>query len=176
MNTKILYVYFAVTVLLAACNAAPPNTDQSTPIQTLDISQIGGILPTIDPNHMKELAQLAPDEIRASGQVLYAQHCAACHGIIGEGQFPEHPMQPDETGRIGAPPHNENGHTWHHSDDLIISYILDGGMGQPEVFYEMPAFGSILSHDEAHTILAYIKSLWTEEQRLIQTERTLREE
>ena len=54
------------------------------------------------------------------GEQIYAQNCAACHGINGEGQFPDAPMERDETGRLGAPPHNESGHTWHHDDDLLL--------------------------------------------------------
>jgi mono/diheme cytochrome c family protein len=85
-------------------------------------------------------------------------------------------MERDETGRIGAPPHNENGHTWHHDDALLLNYVREGGMGNPEDFYPMPAFGAVLSDAEIAAVVAYLKTLWTEEQRLIQAERTLHAE
>ena len=48
------------------------------------------------------------------GQKVYGEYCASCHGANLEGQ-------PDwkrrlENGRMPAPPHDESGHTWHHSD------------------------------------------------------------
>lgn len=99
------------------------------------------------------------------GQQVYAQNCASCHGDNGEGQFPDSPMQPDDTGRLGAPPHNDAGHTWHHDDDLLYEIIAEGGMGMPERFYPMPAFGEQLTDDEIEAVLFYIKTFWTENQR-----------
>jgi mono/diheme cytochrome c family protein len=106
------------------------------------------------------------------GQQLYAQYCAACHGVNGEGQFPNTPLEPDPTGRYGAPPHNESGHTWHHDDALLFRYVREGGMGDPSAFYPMPAFGEQLSDEQIVSILAYIKSLWTNDQRVYQQQRT----
>lgn len=106
------------------------------------------------------------------GQQLYAQYCAACHGVKGEGQFPNAPLEPDTTGRYGAPPHNESGHTWHHDDALLLRYVRAGGMGDPSAFYPMPAFGEQLSDEQIVSILAYIKSLWTDDQRVYQQQRT----
>jgi len=99
------------------------------------------------------------------GEEVYAQNCAVCHGINGEGQFPEAPMERDDTGRLGAPPHNENGHTWHHDDDLLYQIVREGGMGDPEMFYPMPAFGDQLTIEQVEAVIFYIKGFWTEEQR-----------
>jgi cytochrome c2 len=76
------------------------------------------------------------------GEQVYAQNCLSCHGINGVGQNPENPQALDATGRYVAPPHNDNGHTWHHDDDLLFSYIHDGGMGDPSMFKLMPVFGA----------------------------------
>lgn len=107
----------------------------------------------------------------AQGAAVYAQYCASCHGAEGEGQRPDAPLQKDETGRFPAPPHDETGHTWHHDDDLLIEIVRDGGMGD-ENFYEMPAFGAALDDTEIEAVLAFIKTLWTDEQRAAQQART----
>lgn len=116
-------------------------------------------------------SQTSPAQL-ALGQQTYQQHCAECHGINGEGQRPDAPLQKDETGRFPAPPHDGSGHTWHHDDDLIIQIIHDGGMGPPDEFYEMPAFGDVLTDEEIYAVLAYIKTFWTDAQRALQQERT----
>lgn len=99
------------------------------------------------------------------GQQVYIQNCASCHGENGEGQFPDAPMQPDSTGRIGAPPHNGEGHTWHHDDELLYQIVREGGMGNAQMFYPMPAFGEQLSEEEIEAVIFYIRTFWTEEQR-----------
>jgi mono/diheme cytochrome c family protein len=98
------------------------------------------------------------------GRSLYTQYCASCHGANGEGQFPDLPLLPDETGRFGAPPHNGNGHTSHHSDDWLIQYIREGGISQtnPELYYPMPAFGNQLSDAQIMQIIAFIKTIWND--------------
>lgn len=107
------------------------------------------------------------------GQSVYDARCASCHGTDGEGQFPDAPMQPDDTGRYGAPPHYETGHTWHHDDDLLVEIIREGGMGDPDRFYLMPALGDMLTDEEIAAVLAYIKTMWTYEQVVMQRERTI---
>jgi len=115
----------------------------------------------------------AGSESYVLGQTVYETQCASCHGIEGEGQFPDAPLEPDITGRYGAPPHDETGHTWHHDDDLLIQIIREGGMGDPINFYPMPALESVLSDEEIEAVLAYIKTMWTQEQINAQRERTL---
>lgn len=111
-------------------------------------------------------------EVYELGQQVYAQNCASCHGNNGEGQFPDAPMQPDDTGRLGAPPHDDTGHTWHHDDDLLYQIVAEGGMGMPERFYPMPAFGDQLTEAEIEAVLFYIKTFWTGEQRQHQQQAT----
>ena len=106
------------------------------------------------------------------GQQLYTQYCASCHGANGEGQFPNAPNQPDATGRIGAPPHNGTGHTWHHGDELLFRYVYEGGMGDPENFYPMPDFGDQLAEDDILAVIAYLKTMWNGEQRANQQRAT----
>ncbi|MBN8590593.1 MAG: cytochrome c [Anaerolineae bacterium] len=113
----------------------------------------------------------------AQGQQLYSQYCSSCHGVNGEGQFPSAPTERDATGRFGAPPHNGNGHTWHHGDAMLIEYVRNGGisLSDPVNWYPMPAFGEQLTNDQVMVILAYIKTFWSNEQRARQAEITAAE-
>ena len=83
------------------------------------------------------------------------------------------PLEPGPDGLMGAPPHNENGHTWHHDDGLLLQRIREGG--RYPGFKPMPAFGETLSDEEIGAVLAYIKTLWTDEQREIQQDVTNRQ-
>jgi mono/diheme cytochrome c family protein len=96
------------------------------------------------------------------GRDLYAQYCASCHGANGEGQFPEAPYFPDASGRVGAPPHDSTGHTWHHPDAVLVR-IVQEGRAMPNV-YPMPPFKNQLTETQIIMILEYIKTWWLPEQ------------
>ncbi|WP_293323081.1 cytochrome c [Parvibaculum sp.] len=120
------------------------------------------------------LGQPVTGEQIALGQNIYAQNCASCHGANLEGQ-------PDwkrrlENGRMPAPPHDESGHTWHHSDqDLFAITKLGVGGVVPGYESDMLAFGEILSDEEIAAVLAFIKSTWPERQREVQARITAKE-
>ena len=114
------------------------------------------------------------DEI-ALGQELYAANCASCHGANLEGQ-PDWRRRLD-TGRMPAPPHDESGHTWHHSDqDLFTTTKLGVGGVVPGYESDMPAFEGVLTDEEIRAVLAYIKSTWPARQRAVQAEITANDE
>lgn len=96
----------------------------------------------------------------ARGQALYDMHCAQCHGGATGGQISDIP-----------PPHNAEGHTWHHADCDLRRIVLEG-MPQREAFPEMPAFGDRLTEEEVDAILAHIKTWWEPDQREFQAEVT----
>jgi mono/diheme cytochrome c family protein len=63
-----------------------------------------------------------------------------------------------------APPHDESGHTWHHSDqDLFKMSKFGVGAVIPGYESDMPAFEGILSDGQLMAVLAYIKSRWSEQ-------------
>lgn len=109
-------------------------------------------VPTLDPSRLAE------------GRGLYNQHCASCHGANLEGA-PEW-KTPLADGSFPAPPHDSTGHTWHHSDELLIDITLNGG--NPQSNSKMPAFKEQLSHDQVVAILDYIKSQWGRDERKYQ--------
>ncbi|MEY8099159.1 cytochrome c [Falsihalocynthiibacter sp. S25ZX9] len=112
----------------------------------------------------------------SAGSALYVENCASCHGKDLEGE-------PDwrssrEDGTFPAPPHNEEGHTWHHSDAMLFDYTKLGGkaaleaMGATDFTSGMPSFESQLSDEDIWDILAFIKSTWSERARHSQAERS----
>ena len=107
----------------------------------------------------------------AYGQSLYLMHCAACHGANLQGQ--PNWKEPLPSGRMPAPPHDANGHTWHHSDQELFTITKDGlGAVVPCYESDMPAFRAALSDDEITAVLAYIRSAWPKRERDYQLERT----
>ncbi|MDG1430593.1 MAG: c-type cytochrome [Paracoccaceae bacterium] len=111
----------------------------------------------------------------AAGEQLYAENCASCHGANLEGQPDWRTKGPD--GKLPAPPHDNSGHTWHHSDSVLFNYTKLGGaelMKQQGIDFDsgMPGFGDILTDDEINNILSFIKSTWPEREKRVQAERT----
>jgi S-disulfanyl-L-cysteine oxidoreductase SoxD len=98
----------------------------------------------------------------ALGAKVYAQHCAACHGARLEGQPNWRERLP--SGRMPAPPHDESGHTWHHTDEVLFGItkegLVPGKYAPPGYESDMPAYRTVLSDDEIWAVLAYIKSSW----------------
>ncbi len=115
------------------------------------------------------------DRDLTSGQALYAEQCASCHGVNLEGQ-PDW-QTPDNNGILPAPPHDETGHTWHHDNQLLFEYTQLGGeaalaaRGVNGFASGMPGFGDILTDDDIWDILAYIRSIWPERVQEVQAGR-----
>jgi len=137
MSPERLATLAAAMILVAACSESPAPGDELR----------------ADPRDAVQVAL---------GARVYAQHCAACHGAKLEGQ-------PDwrkrlANGRLPAPPHDESGHTWHHTDRLLFT-ITRNGLVPPhapkDYASDMPAFAGKLSDDEIWAALAYLKSHWT---------------
>ena len=106
------------------------------------------------------------------GRDIYLDNCAACHGLVGEGQDGWQQRNPD--GSFRAPPHNSTGHTWHHPDGLLFRNVRDGGTDIPSlgVISGMPAFGEILSDDQIVAVIEYLRTLWDPAGRDFQVEVT----
>ncbi|MBE1284471.1 MAG: c-type cytochrome [Rhodobacteraceae bacterium] len=110
-----------------------------------------------------------------TGQTLYAEQCASCHGTNLEGE-PDW-QTPKDSGVLPAPPHDETGHTWHHDNQLLFEYTRLGGeealaaRGVTGFVSGMPGFGDALTDDEIWNILAYIRSTWPKRIQEIQAAR-----
>ncbi len=108
----------------------------------------------------------APSAEVARGEQLYNANCASCHGGPTGGGMMDYP-----------PKHNANGHTWHHSDCELVAVIKTGGGPMVEMMRQMmappgaptmPAWREKLSDDEIDAVLAYIKTMWTPDERAAQ--------
>lgn len=104
------------------------------------------------------------------GERLYDANCATCHGGPTGGGMMDYP-----------PKHNASGHTWHHPDCELVEVIKTGGgpmvemmrrMMAPPGAPTMPAWRDKLSDDEIGDVLAYIKTMWTPQQREAQAQIT----
>jgi mono/diheme cytochrome c family protein len=96
------------------------------------------------------------------GEAIYAEACASCHGTTLEGQANWQSARAD--GRLRAPPHDASGHTWHHSDRLLLEIMRRGTAAVVGGGYasDMPGFGDIYTDEELRDVLAWIKTHWPE--------------
>ncbi len=106
---------------------------------------------------------LAPDDAQtvASGKRTYEAQCASCHGADLRGE--ENWKQPKPDGRMPAPPHDETGHTWHHSEQqlfAITKFGLAEAAGLKDYETDMPAYKDVLTDAEIVAVLSYIKAQW----------------
>jgi hypothetical protein len=73
-------------------------------------------------------------------------------------------MPPDSR----VPAHGKVGHTWLHPDRVLIEMILRGfdpgnlTSGSPVFRRSMPSMRRTLTPDEAATIIAYMKTSWSD--------------
>jgi mono/diheme cytochrome c family protein len=95
----------------------------------------------------------------ARGKAVYADNCASCHGPNLEGQPDWRKRLPN--GRLAAPPHDANGHTWHHTDKQLFDMIKNGTAGMmPGYETDMPAYKDKLSDADIWAVLWFIESTW----------------
>jgi len=105
------------------------------------------------------------------GRSLYETNCASCHGAQLEGQPDWMSRLPN--GRLPAPPHDETGHTWHHSDAQLFRIVKEGlGAIAPGYETDMPAFADRMSDEEIRAVIDYIKTTWPDRESDIQRSRS----
>lgn len=111
------------------------------------------------------------------GEAIYRDYCAVCHGPQGEGLSADW-KQRNTQGELPPPPHDETGHTWRHSDEMLYRMIREGWRDpfNKTERLTMPAFDQVLSTQEIEAVVDYLETLWTDEQRDYQRQRTEREQ
>ena len=99
-------------------------------------------------------------ELVAEGATIYAANCAVCHGAHLEGQANWQFAGPG--GVLRAPPQDETGHTWMHSDEMLFHFVKFGlaDMEPPGFTSDMPAFDGKISDPDIVATVAFIKRSW----------------
>lgn len=155
VNSLLLIPLLIMLLLIASCSAqrsTPFTNPQGTPYPPV---------PSTDKAQVK------------LGKQVYQATCAVCHGANAEGAL--NWQTPDAQGNLPPPPHDDDGHTWHHSDRVLYEMIRDGMRDplRPDSPFRMPAFGNRLSDAEIRAVIAYFQSLWSSENREYQWEQTV---
>lgn len=152
---------FIVLVLLMALIIASCTAQLSTPFTNPQGTPYPPV-PTSDAAEVK------------LGRQVYQATCVACHSANAEGA-PNWQTPDAATGNFPPPPHDDSGHTWHHSDRVLYEMIRDGMSDplRPNSPVRMPSFANRLSDAEIRAIIAYFQSLWSPEHREYQWEQTV---
>ncbi len=170
-SAVLLLLFFGL--FLAACGnkSESNNNNENSSIQSQNPPPGMMTIPTVErpvaptpPNNVLSffpIQQTSGDDF-TRGKDLYEANCANCHGLNGEGQLPD-PLGPNM-----APPHNNDGHTWHHPDQVNFETVWYGR----NIAGEMPAFYDKLRLEDIVQILGYIKTWWDEENLNTQLDQT----
>lgn len=105
------------------------------------------------------------EALLAKGKKVYASNCASCHGAKLEGQA--NWRGKDANSLYPAPPQDDTGHSWRHSDQYLID-VVKNGLYSDGKQTNMPAYKNQLSDHDIISVLTYIKSSWSAEKRAIQ--------
>ena len=101
---------------------------------------------------------LDPQQV-ARGKAVYAENCMTCHGAEGRGPAGDWRIR-DADGRFPPPPLDDSAHAWHHPTADLLEMVREGSPGG---LGNMPAWKGKLSEQQMQDVVAYIKSLWSDE-------------
>jgi mono/diheme cytochrome c family protein len=113
------------------------------------------------PKLTSEPAAISTPDPVMRGRQVFAGICAQCHGENAEGYANE----------LNAPALDSTEHAFHHPDQQIHDWIVNGKLG---VGRQMPPLGDQLSDREVHAVIDYLQTLWTKEQLASQQDVTSR--
>jgi mono/diheme cytochrome c family protein len=145
---RIVAAALGLVLTISACSAGSPESDFQTlglgvenapPAPELDVSRV------------------------TAGQFTYLQNCATCHqpNLSGTDDWKIR----DENGRLKPPPLDSAGHSWHHSDSLLIEVVTDGSFDPDS---NMKGFTDRLSESEIADVIEFLKSTWGPKERYFQ--------
>jgi mono/diheme cytochrome c family protein len=93
-----------------------------------------------------------------SGSIIFANHCAECHGKNAEAT--SNWKTPNADGQYPPPPLNGSAHAWHHPLSVLNTIILKGGGAYGG---QMPAFEKTLSQEQIYSAIASFQQYWPDE-------------
>lgn len=109
--------------------------------------------------------QPAASAVVAEGAAVYAASCAGCHGADLKGGAT------DGTAAAPAPPPlDASGHAWLHSDATLFRMVKNGiaNCAGDGVQPRMPSFADRLDERSIQAALAFLKSRWPRDLRIVQ--------
>lgn len=95
----------------------------------------------------------------ARGKQVYENYCLECHGEQGKGLAGDWRIR-DAEGKFPPPPLDDSAHAWHHPTAVLLEMVREGS---PQGQGNMPAWKEKLSEQEMQDVVAYIKSLWSDQ-------------
>jgi mono/diheme cytochrome c family protein len=102
--------------------------------------------------------KLDPAQV-ARGKAVYEKYCIECHGNGGKGPPGDWRVR-DADGHFPPPPLDDSAHAWHHPTAALLQVIREGS---PQGQGKMPAWQDRLAGQDMQDVVAYIKSLWSDE-------------
>jgi len=149
---KLISLTALSVTLLTACGGDDVDDIKKVEIKTLNKTTTENNTASIGNKRWYTTAQL----IR--GRKIFKENCAECHGDKGQGLVENwREAQPD--GKYPAPPLNGMAHTWHHSKQLLLNTVNNGGIA---LGGSMPAFKDKLSDKDKEAAVAFVTSLWSD--------------
>ena len=117
--------------------------------------------PTAVPTPIPPPTEIPTPDPAVLGQEVFSRVCAECHGANAEGN----------TSELNAPALDASEHASEHPDQQIHDWVVNGKLGLGR---EMPAQGDKLTDKEVHAVIAYLHTLWLEDQLTVQQDITSR--
>ena len=142
----------SITAIVSACGGVTPSASPSPTVKPSEPI----------PSSVVELVKLPfPVGDPVIGSDIFANTCAVCHG-------------PAANGDPGlAPGLDSPWHAWEHPDRQIQDWIENGKLG---LGVNMPSYGDKLDEQAISDVIEYVRTLWTQEQRDVQRDLSLRYE
>ena len=151
-----LLILLLASSILAACGSADSDS----------VKAIDAKLDTrLDTNKIVDNRSSQMEEVtqhwystaqKIQGKQVFKENCVICHGEKGQGLVKDW-KKADANGKFPAPPLNGTAHTWHHSKELLLRTVNNGGI---PLGGTMPAFKDKLTDKQKEAVLAYVMSLW----------------
>jgi len=150
-KTKFISVTTLSIILLTACGG--DNIDDIKKVEVKTLNKPAQDNNTNIGKRWYTTAQLM------RGRKVFKDNCAKCHGEKAQGLV-ENWREALPDGKYPAPPLNGTAHAWHHSKQLLLNTVNNGGVALGGT---MPAFKDKLSDKEKEAVIAYVTSLWPDE-------------
>jgi mono/diheme cytochrome c family protein len=163
---KPLIIVSLTSIVLAACGSADSDSKK---VVKIDADKVAVATTT---SNIKDdiLKRWYSTSQKIQGKPVFKDNCASCHGDNGQGLVKDW-KKADANGKFPAPPLNGTAHAWHHSKELLLRTVNNGGI---PLGGTMPAFKNKLNDKQKEAVLAYVMSLWPDKTYSMWAQRNLK--